>query len=265
MFISHFDARGTPGREAGWTLYFTLAAEEMGREAGTAGAFVMPAARSYAVTPPASVAGPVVQAAVGQQIGSKRARVDEDPHAAAWAAARAEVLGEARVDALYAAYQTRKKGKGRDQAVWWNGNNNRGGAKRTVEGGLGEYQADRLFAAQGHTKLNHSGALIGLNEPPKGKGIDGVWRNASPPPDYLITETKYDSAKLSKGQMSDEWVTRDKRLSRAVGEEEARRIQRALAKGQVGKRLLHINTDGELTELGIDKFGKVFTLDTTTK
>ena len=60
--FSYFDARGTPGREAGWTLYFTLAAEEMGREAGTAGAFVMPAARSYAVTPPASVAGPVVQA-----------------------------------------------------------------------------------------------------------------------------------------------------------------------------------------------------------
>ncbi len=31
----------------------------MGREGGTAGSFVMPAARSYAYTPPASVAGPV--------------------------------------------------------------------------------------------------------------------------------------------------------------------------------------------------------------
>jgi hypothetical protein len=49
---SHFDARGTTGRKPGWTLYFSLAPQEMGREGGTAGSFVMPAARSYAYTPP---------------------------------------------------------------------------------------------------------------------------------------------------------------------------------------------------------------------
>ena len=57
---SHFDARSTHGQEPGWTLYFSLAAAEMGREAGTAGSFVMPAARGYAYSGvPVSVAGPV--------------------------------------------------------------------------------------------------------------------------------------------------------------------------------------------------------------
>ncbi|HEX8428320.1 hypothetical protein [Hymenobacter sp.] len=36
---SAFDARGTSGQQPGWTLYFSLAAEQMGREAGAAGAF----------------------------------------------------------------------------------------------------------------------------------------------------------------------------------------------------------------------------------
>jgi hypothetical protein len=158
-----------------------------------------------------------------------------DLRAAAWAAAREHVLGPAHVDTLYAAYQARKKGEGRDQATWWNGNNNRGGAKRTVEGGLGEYQADQLFAAQGHTKLNHGGELITLDDPPKGKGLDGVWKNATPPPEYLITETKYDSAKLFKGQMSDKWVGSQNRLERAVGREEAEKIQESMLNGGVKK------------------------------
>ena len=127
-------------------------------------------------------------------------------------------------------YKQRKKGKGRDQATWWSGNKNRGGAKRTVEGGLGEYQADQLFAAQGHTKLNHDGKLIDLEDPPKGKGIDGVWKNKTPPPEYFITETKYDSATLKKGQMSDDWVR--KNLVKAVGEEEAVLLREAMARAK---------------------------------
>ncbi len=229
----------------GWTL----------TAGGLAGAFVAPAAREHGVP---GAAGMAAAPAVLQQIGGKRKRVDADPHAAAWAAARQQVLGTARVDSLYAAYQARKKGKGRAQDAWWNGNNNRGGAKRTVEGGLGEYQADQLFAAQGHGKLNHGGQLVGLQEPPKGKGLDGVWKNAAPPPEYLITETKYDSAKLSKGQMSDDWVK--KNLAKSVGEEEGLRIERAMDKGQVGKRLLHIDKDGELREYQLDEQGKILTL-----
>jgi hypothetical protein len=44
----HFDSRGTQGRQPSCILYFSLTAEEMGREAGTAGPFVMPPPRSYA-------------------------------------------------------------------------------------------------------------------------------------------------------------------------------------------------------------------------
>ena len=225
----------------GWTL----------TAGGPASALVAPAARNHGL--PGVVAG--VQTAM--QIGGQVKQVVADPHAAAWAAARQQVLGAAQVDRLYAAYQARKKGKGRAQDAWWNGNNNRGGAKRTVEGGLGEYQADQLFAAQGHRKLNHGGQLVGLAEPPKGKGLDGVWKNAAPPPEYLITETKYDSAKLSKGQMSDDWVK--KNLAKSVGEEEGLRIERAMDKGQVGKRLLHIDTHGELREYHLDERGKILT------
>jgi hypothetical protein len=44
----HFDSRGTNGRQPGCILYFSLTAEQMGREPGTAGTFVMPPPRSYA-------------------------------------------------------------------------------------------------------------------------------------------------------------------------------------------------------------------------
>jgi hypothetical protein len=44
----HFDSRGTQGWQPGCILYFSLTAEQMGREAGTAGPFVMPPPRSYA-------------------------------------------------------------------------------------------------------------------------------------------------------------------------------------------------------------------------
>jgi hypothetical protein len=164
-----------------------------------------------------------------------------DAHAAAWKKACDEVLGTAKVNALYEAYK-KKKTNPRKQDAWWNGTNNKGGAKRTVEGRLGEYQADKLFkAAHGYEKLNHDGKLIDLEDPPKGKGIDGVWEKAGPPPEYFITETKYNSVKedgspkdLTKGQMSNNWVR--KNLGRAVSEDKVTLIEEAMDSGRVKKR-----------------------------
>jgi hypothetical protein len=132
-----------------------------------------------------------------------------------------------------------------------------------VEGCVGEYQADKLFAAQGHKKLNHDGQLCGLLDLPRGRGLDGVWRNANKPPEFLITETKYTTTpdkavKLSSGgQMSDKWVQGGDRLVNALGVDEGNKMRRAMRKsGMVGKRLLHIDSDGNLHEYEIDAKGK---------
>jgi len=68
-------------------------------------------------------------------------------------------------------------------------------------------------------------------------GIDGVYKNPSPPPDYVIAEYKYNTAGLEKGladgtnQMDDQWV--DSRLIDKVGREEAANIREAIDAGNV--------------------------------
>ena len=92
------------------------------------------------------------------------------------------------------------------------------------------------------------------------KGIDGVYKNANPPPDYIITEVKGgESAKLSKGladgtnQMDNEWVS--KRLVDKVGPEDAAKIRDATDKGSVEKWLIRVNEDGSSTARLIDANG----------
>ena len=176
-YHEHFYASPGQGGPSSYTCYVALVDPDgFTLTPGSARAFVTPAARDHG--------GPPVAALVGATAVPS--------HAATWAAARAQALGPARVAALYAAYVAgKKKGVPRPQAEWWGVPGQRGGARHTVEGCLGEYQADQLFAAQGHKKLNHGGQLVGLLDPPRGKGLDGVWQNATPPPTYLITETKY--------------------------------------------------------------------------
>jgi hypothetical protein len=107
---------------------------------------------------------------------------------------------------------------------------------------------------------------MGVLDRPQGPGLDGVWRNATPPPEFIITETKTttqpgDSPRLSKGQMSNAWVLRGKRLSRAVGEKQAKQIQLAMLRGQVSKRVLHIDHAGKLTQYAVDVAGKMSLLN----
>ena len=218
---------------------------------GPASAFVAPAARAYS-----------------SPIGGAGVLTSEQAHAAAWSAARTQALAPTRIAALYTAYKASKKDptKARSQAEWWGIAGQRGGVRHTIEGSLGEYQADKLFAAQGHTKLSHAGKLMGVLDRPQGPGLDGVWRNATPPPEFIITETKTttqpgDSPRLSKGQMSNAWVLRGKRLSRAVGEKQAKQIQLAMLKGQVSKRVLHIDHAGKLTQYTVDAAGKMSLLN----
>lgn len=72
---------------------------------------------------------------------------------------------------------------------------------------------------------------------PGAKGIDGVYRNPSPPPDYVVTEVKYNTSQLSKrladgtNQMDDRWL--GSRLADKVGEVEAELIHEAMDAGTV--------------------------------
>ena len=248
-------------------------------ETGQPGAFVAPAARDHG--------GPGAAAAGSAAIGGKPAGVPT--HAEAWQAARAQALSPERQASLYADYVAGKQalidarqaaalkraaaGKPaatkppapvqiRPQAQWWGLPGQPGGARHPVEGCLGEYQADQLFAALGHTKLNHGGQLVGLLDPPKGPGLDGVWRNGAPPPEYFITDTKTTTkpgAKppLPKVQLSNKWIFDENRLEKAVGKANTLNIELANAAGQVGKRLLHINSDGQLTQYDVSLNGKL--------
>ena len=122
------------------------------------------------------------------------------------------------------------------------------------KGVYGEHISDEYMRSQGHTKLNDGGLVT--PPPPggtaRGNGIDGVWRHASPPPDYVITEAKYGSSRLGMTndgrQMSDGWITGSERLEKAVDENEARIIRRALRGGRVEKRLHKVDSAGKLTE-----------------
>lgn len=114
------------------------------------------------------------------------------------------------------------------------------------KGVYGEHVGDIHMHNQGHTKMD--GSLTKSTDTPKGRGIDGVWKGANPPPEYIISEAKYGSGKLGKTkdgkQMSDKWI--DNRLDKAVGRKEADKIRRAKLKGNVEKQLLNIDDKGNV-------------------
>ena len=79
-----------------------------------------------------------------------------------------------------------------------------------------------------------------------------MWRHGNPPPDYVITEAKYDTSRLGMTkdgrQMSDKWIMEKNRLRKAVGKAEAGRIIRAMRLNSVEKRLHTVNPAGKLVE-----------------
>ena len=72
----------------------------------------------------------------------------------------------------------------------------------------GEKLAYEAMVSKGYEPL---GKTDGKYKPGH-NGIDGVYKNPNPPPDYVITEEKYGSSQLNKGlaggtnQMDDAWI-----------------------------------------------------------
>jgi hypothetical protein len=95
-------------------------------------------------------------------------------------------------------------------------------------------------------------------------GVDDIWKNTKPPPDYVITEYKYGSSGLGQTkdglQMSDDWlngrVTGRDRIKDAVGESEALDIDLSRERGGVEKWLLRVDESGGISKLVLDGAGK---------
>ncbi|NTS77899.1 hypothetical protein HR060_13650 [Catenovulum sp. SM1970] len=120
----------------------------------------------------------------------------------------------------------------------------------------GEYNAHQLMQEKGFTAL---GKTDGKYTPGQ-TGIDGIYLHPNPPPDYVITEAKYNKARLGNTkhgkQMSNKWVT-DKRLKKAgiTSPVERRKILRSLQKddGKIQKLLIRNKEDGTLVVKALDK------------
>ena len=115
----------------------------------------------------------------------------------------------------------------------------------TEKGVFGEARADSYMNEKKFEKLN--GKLVEEGDAPKGRGIDGVWKNASPPPDYVVTEAKYGTSQLGTlkdgtRQLSDTWI-RD-RLPREVGKQMTNEIKN----GGYERWLLRVDSDGNVTK-----------------
>jgi len=109
-------------------------------------------------------------------------------------------------------------------------------SSNSAKGLFGEIKADEYMSEHGFEKIGGHG--------PKPQGIDGVYKNLHPPPEYVIGEAKYGNSGYgetnSGKQMSDEWI--DFRLDEAVGKEQADIIRKS---------------GYEKWELRVDKFGNV--------
>lgn len=127
------------------------------------------------------------------------------------------------------------------------------------KGNFGEIISDN------HLKQKHNLQRIG-DEPPKTiddklkKGIDGIYENNSPPPKYVINESKYGQSKLNPKtadgpQMSDKWI--ENRLEEQIGPDKADEIIRAMKNGEVDRVLSNVEVYDEGSIFMIVKLNKV--------
>lgn len=133
-------------------------------------------------------------------------------------------------------------------------------ASNAHKGLYGEARA-RAYLSDEHPHLKKLGRDKGVFE----NGIDGVYKNATPPPDYVLVEAKYNTGKLGQTrdgkQMSDGWLqgekTRYDRIMDAVGESEAKAVRRAVRSGNAEKWLVRVDEQGGVTKRLLDAKGNL--------
>ena len=92
------------------------------------------------------------------------------------------------------------------------------------------------------------------------QGIDGVYYNPNGHPPYIISEAKYNKAKLSKDladgtdQMDLRWI--ESRLEKAVGKELADEIRFQKVLGNVQNHLFNVKQNGNIIVNQLDDMAK---------
>jgi hypothetical protein len=128
------------------------------------------------------------------------------------------------------------------------------------KGRYGEARA-KTYMQDEHPNLQKTGRDKGVFE----NGIDGVYKNKTPPPDYVLVEAKYNTGKLGTTrdgkQMSDGWLTGEKtgfnRIKDAAGESEGRNIKNSMKQGNVEKWLLRVDESGGVSKKLLDVAGNI--------
>jgi len=115
------------------------------------------------------------------------------------------------------------------------------------KGAFGEARAHGVMTRNGMEPI---GRTDGVYQPGQ-TGIDGLYRNPSPPPDFVVTEAKFGSGRLGRladgtKQMDNDWVRRrlfeatDGRRNPAL----YREVEKAQRAGRIDKYLIRVKSDG---------------------
>lgn len=98
---------------------------------------------------------------------------------------------------------------------------------------------------------------------PSQTGIDGIYENPNPLPDHVITEAKFNKARLGKTndgkQMCNYWVTDDRLKKAGLNKKERKQILKSLRKDddKVQKLIIRNKLDGNLVVKTLDKDAKI--------
>lgn len=161
------------------------------------------------------------------------------------------INNQEKIDAYYDDYVKRKKAKNqkpRPKEEWLNGKVNpitgksKGGFKNTLKGRGAEYHGDLHLDGKGFKKLSHDGKLVDLDAPPQGKGLDGIWEKDGK---IYITDTKYNTAKLTKLQKSKKWL--ESQIEAISDPALKQKVKDAYRLGTLEKKVVHVDVDGNVT------------------
>jgi len=181
---------------------------------------------------------------------SKIKKLDDVKAMERFAAAEKDIFDPKKIDEAYEEYRKKKAAQGvrkdriRKKDDWLNGKynkktgNRKGGYKNTLKGRLGEYQADVALHNEGFHKLNNGGKLIDYNNPPIGKGIDGVWEKNG---EIYVTETKYGTSQLTDEQLTNAWI---RGYLDSLDDNTRKLVEDALKKKTIKKMLVTVDEKG---------------------
>ena len=125
------------------------------------------------------------------------------------------------------------------------------------KGNFGEMVQDEYYRQFGYERISKD-MVTGLDDAGR-QGIEGVYYNPNGHPPYIISEAKYNKAKLgntlSDGkQMSKQWI--ENRLRKSVGKKQAREIIKQKALGNVQSHLFNIKKNGNIIVNQLDEMAK---------